>query len=753
MLTSTDHKVIGVGYVLTAAAFFCLGGLESMAIRAQLAAPESGLISPQLYNQMFTMHGTTMVFLAVMPLLMGFGNYLLPLMIGARDVAFPRLNAFAFWLVPLGGVLLYSSFLVEGGAPGAGWFNYVPLSGPSFSSLAGVDYYLVSLLVLGVGSVAGGINLLVTVLSERAPGVSLQRLPLFAWMMAVTAVLLVLAIPALNAALLLLLVDRQLGSAFFDPDHGGSALLWQHLFWVFGHPEVYILALPAFGIISEVIPVFSRRPIYGYGFVAGSTLAIALLSFGVWAHHMFATGLGTPLEAAFAIASQLIAIPTGIKVFNWTATMWSGRIRYTAAMLFAVAFLFQFIVGGLTGILFAAVPADWQLTDTYFVVAHFHYVLFGGTMFAVLAGLYYWFPKVTGRLLSERLGRWHFWLTVVGFNLTFFVMHFLGLMGMPRRTYTYAAEARPGWAALNLTATLGAALLGVSVLVLFWNVVRSLRRGAPAGPNPWGGFTAEWLTTSPPPKENFAGPLEIRSRRPAWDHDHPEHADWELAPTPEDDGRRPSKLRAAMVGLIASEGVFFVLLIASFLVFTFGADASPLAAELGPVRAGLFSVALVGSSGTLWLAERALRRRDRDLAEGREPAPGFGRWLAVTLGLGAVFLANQAFEWWGLLAGGARASSDVYTAAFFTITGMHGLHVAVGLGLLALFGLGVLRGRARGGGAHRGATRSAGGAPVDAAGDGPAFAVAGMYWHFVDVVWVAVYAVLYLGFLQATNSS
>src|ERR1700722_18002437 len=451
--SSVDHKQIGILYICTGVLFLLIGGAEALAIRVQLVLPNNTFVGPALFNQLFTMHGTTMVFLVGMPFITGFANYLVPLMIGAKDVAFPRLNAFGFWLVPFGGILLHYSFLT-GSAPNAGWFSYAPLSEHAYSSLQGVDYWLIALLVLGIGSVTSGINLIVTILICRAPGISLQRLPLFVWMMFISAVLMILAIPALNSALVLLFVDRTLGAALYEPSRGGNSLLWQHFFWIFGHPEVYILALPAFGMISEVIPVFSRRPIYGYEMVAGSTVAIGILSMGVWAHHMFAVGLGPAYDIFFAISSLLIAIPTGLKVLNWTATLWGGSIRLTTSMCFAIAFLIQFTIGGLTGVMFAVAPVDWQLTQTYFVVAHFHYVLFGGTIFGLFAGAYYWFPKMTGRLLDERLGKITFWLMVVGFNMTFFVQHFLGMMGIPRRPYTYGDH--PGWQALNAISTLGA---------------------------------------------------------------------------------------------------------------------------------------------------------------------------------------------------------------------------------------------------------------------------------------------------------
>lgn len=521
-VASVDHKQIGIMYLVTALFFFILGGLEALAIRAQLFKPESHMISPQVFDQLFTMHGTTMIFLVAMPLLFGLAVYLTPLMIGARDMVFPRLNALSYWLLLFGGLLLYFSFLT-GDAPVAGWFSYPPLSEKAYSSRLGLDYWAISLLVLGISTLSTVINLIVTIVTLRAPGLTIRRLSLFVWMVFIDCFLVVLAMPALNAALVMLLIDRQLDAHFFVPATGGSALLWQHYFWSFGHPEVYIVVLPAFGIISEVIPVFARKPIFGYAFLAASTVAIAVLSMGVWAHHMFATGLGLHVYYVFAFGSMLIAIPTGVKIFNWIATMWGGSIHFTTAMLFAIGFLIEFTIGGLSGVAFAAVPIDWEVTHTYFVVAHLHYVLFGGTVFAIFSGAYYWFPKMTGRLLSERLGRWHFWLTVIGFNMTFLVQHAAGVMGMPRRVATY--PDLPYLGALNAISTIGAFILAFSVLIFAWNIFVSARRGQPAGPNPWNGWTLEWATTSPPPSCNFRQVPPVHGRRPLWELAHHEQAE------------------------------------------------------------------------------------------------------------------------------------------------------------------------------------------------------------------------------------
>ena len=522
-LSTVDHKRIAILYMLTALFFFVVGGLEAMAMRAQLSAPNLKFLAPEAYNQIFTMHGTTMIFLVVMPVLVGFGVYLVPLMIGASDMAFPRLNALGYWLLPAGSFLLYVSFLA-GGAPDAGWFSYAPLSEKAYSPHAGMDYWALGLLLLSAGSVIAAVNFVVTIATMRTPGMTIRRLPLFVWITLVNSVLILAALPALNAALVMLLSDRLLQAHFFDPTHGGSPVLWQHYFWIFGHPEVYILVLPAFGMISEIIPVFSRKPIFGYGFVAASTLAIAFLSFGVWVHHMFAVALGRVFISVFAAASMLIAVPTGIKIFNWAATLVGGSIRFTTAMLFAVAFLLEFTFGGLSGLAFAIVPIDWQLTDTYFVVAHLHYVAFGGIAFALFAGAYYWFPKITGRLLNESLGRWNFWMVVIGFNLTFFVQHILGLMGMPRRVYTY--PDLPWWGVLNLISTFGAVILGMGALVFVANLFASLAFGARAGNDPWDAWTLEWAAASPPPEDNFDEVPPVRSRRPLWDLKHPESPDW-----------------------------------------------------------------------------------------------------------------------------------------------------------------------------------------------------------------------------------
>jgi cytochrome c oxidase subunit I len=528
-VVTVDHKRLGVMYVVAGLAFFLIAGLEAGVIRWQLAAAGKTFVSPQVFNRLFTMHGTTMVFLVGIPIVFGFANYLVPLMIGARDLAFPRLNAFGFWAFLFGGVLLYFSFLGgdglygAGSAPDVGWFAYAPLTARAFSPGNSTDYWNLSILVMGFGTVATSINLIATTLTMRCRGMSLGRMPLYVWMMLVVSGMTVLALPPLSAAQIMLLLDRFLGAHFFDTQAGGSAVMWQHFFWFFGHPEVYILMVPGFAMVSEIIPVFSRKVIFGYPMVVAASLAIGFLAMTVWAHHMFAVGMGAPLNSAFAASTMLIAIPTGIKIFNWVATMYGGRIRFATPMLFACAFLFQFLCAGLTGIILSVVPFNWQLTDSYFVVAHFHFVLVGSLIFTIFGAIYYWFPKVTGRMLSERLGRWHFWLFLIGFNLTFVPMHWAGMLGMPRRIYTYPADR--GWDFWNLISSLGVPFQVAAVLIFVVNIALSLRRGAPAGSDPWDAWTLEWATASPPPPYNFETAPVVESRRPLWDLKHPDDPD------------------------------------------------------------------------------------------------------------------------------------------------------------------------------------------------------------------------------------
>jgi cytochrome c oxidase subunit 1 len=529
-VVSVDHKRLGLMYIASGLLFFVVAGLEATAMRIQLVVPGNDFLSPQVFNQLMTLHGTTMVFFVGMPIILGFANYLVPLMIGARDMAYPRLNAFSFWMSLFGGLLLYSSFLGAEGlfggsaAPDVGWFAYAPLTERAFSRGNSTDYWNLALLLSGVGSIGTAVNLVATTLCLRCRGMTLSKMPLYVWLNFVVACMILVAVSPLTAAQIMLLLDRFLGAHFFDTQAGGSAVLWQHFFWIFGHPEVYILMLPGFAIASEIIPVFSRKVIFGYPIMVAATVAIGFLGFSVWAHHMFAVGMTPAANSFFAISTMLIAIPTGIKIFNWLATMWGGKIRFSTPMLFCTAFLFQFLCAGLTGIMLAVAPFDWQLTDSYFVVAHFHYVLIGGLLFTIFGAIYYWFPKATGRLLDETLGRWHFWLFVIGFNMTFLPQHFAGFAGMPRRIYTY--EAGRGFEIWNQISSAGVGFQAAAIACFLVNVVRSLFRGKPAGDDPWDAWTLEWSTTSPPPAYNFATPPEVRSRRPLWDAKHPDDPDW-----------------------------------------------------------------------------------------------------------------------------------------------------------------------------------------------------------------------------------
>jgi len=514
-LTTTDHKRIGILYISSSLVFFVLAGVLSLLMRAQLARPNLDVVTGDKYNELFTVHGTAMIFLFVVPLLTGFANYVVPLMIGARDMAFPRLNALSYWLFALGGVVLFSSFFATGGAASAGWTGYPPLSERAFSSGNGVDLWILSLHLLSLSSLAGAINFIVTIVNMRTAGMTFMRMPLFVWSILTFAALLVLVLPALSGGLTLLLLDRQVGTHFFLPDQGGSALLWQHVFWFFGHPEVYIIILPAMGIVSEVIPVFSRKPIFGYSAVAFSTLGIGLVSMLVWAHHLFTVGHGRGLNSYFMVATMLVAIPTGVKIFNWIATMWRGNLSFDTPMLFALGFIALFLIGGLTGIFLAAYPVDWQVHDTYFVVGHFHYTLFGGAVFAIFAGIHYWWPKMFGRTLDERLGKLSFWLMFAGFNLTFMPQHLLGLAGMPRRIYTYSQGG--AWEVYNLISTIGAGVMALGVLAFIVNVAL-VRRLPRVGNDPWLANTLEWYTASPPPAWNWEAPLPyVTSHRPLRD--------------------------------------------------------------------------------------------------------------------------------------------------------------------------------------------------------------------------------------------
>ena len=513
-LTTVDHKKIGILYGASAFVFFLIGGLEALILRTQLMKPDNNLVSPEMYNQLFTMHGTTMIFLAVMPISAMFFNFFVPLLIGARDVAFPRLNAMSFWVFLLGGLFLNASFLL-GAAPNGGWFGYAPLSSRQFSAGLNMDFWVIGLQILGIASLAAGVNFFTTILNMRTPGMTLMRMPMFVWTTLITQILVLLSFPVITVALILLMIDRTYGSSFFSWAGGGDPMLWQHLFWVFGHPEVYILILPAFGIISEILPVFARKPLFGYSAMVFSSAFIAFLGFGVWSHHMFATGMGPLADSFFSLATMLIAIPTGVKIFNWIGTLWGGSLQFKTPLYFAVGFIAMFIIGGLSGVMHAVAPADLQQTDSYFVVAHFHYVLFGGSIFALTAGAYYWWPKMFGTLLNEGLGKLHFWMMLVGFNLTFFPMHFAGLLGMPRRIYTYPAGL--GFELYNMMATVGSFVLGASFLVFIWNVIRTSRAAVAAPADPWGGATLEWAIPSPPQEFNFPVLITVHEKDPLWD--------------------------------------------------------------------------------------------------------------------------------------------------------------------------------------------------------------------------------------------
>jgi cytochrome c oxidase subunit 1 len=512
-VTTTDHKKIGIMYLVTTFVFFGMGGVEALMMRLQLGVPNNSLVTSEHYNQLLTLHGTTMIFLFVVPVMAGFGNYFLPLMIGARDMAFPRLNALSFWLLLLGGIVFYITLFFH--PPEAGWWSYPPLSSIQFSPSGGQDAWIFLIHITGISSLVGAINFYATIVNMRAPGMSWGRLPLFVWAILVYAVLLIVALPVVAAAVTMLLTDRHFGTHWFDPTAHGSPVLWQHLFWFFGHPEVYIMILPGFGIISEVIPVFSRKPIFGYKAIAASTAVIAFLATLVWAHHMFASPVPIVVLGFFMLSSFLIGVPTGVKIFNWIATLWRGSLVMTTSLYFAVGFISIFIVGGITGIFLAVFPVDWQLTDTYFVVAHFHYVLMGGSVFSIFAGIYYWFPKITGRLLNEPLGKWSFWVMFIGFNMTFFVQHALGLSGMPRRVYTY--QPGLGWSSYNLISTIGSFILAAGILLTIINITRSLKVGPLAGPDPWKGNTLEWFVSSPPPVNNFDTIPRVRSVEPMRD--------------------------------------------------------------------------------------------------------------------------------------------------------------------------------------------------------------------------------------------
>src|ERR1700732_2524904 len=528
-VVTVDHKRLGILYILYSTLFLLVAGAEALLIRVQLAYPHNHVLSAQVYNRFFTMHGTTMVFLVGMPFLFGFANYIVPLQIGARDMAFPRLNAFSFWLTAFGDLLLYYSFLGGAGlygmgnAPDVGWFAYAPLTARAFSPGHATDYWALSLIVSGFGTLGTAINIIATIISMRCRGMTMVRMPLFVWLLLVVSCLTLVTITPLTAAQFMLLIDRYLGGHFFDTQAGGSALIWIHFFWIFGHPEVYVLVLPAFAIANEIIPVFSRKAIFGYPAMVAASVGIGFVSLSVWAHHMFTMGMTSAQNAFFVLSTGLVGVPTGIKIFNWIATMWGGKIRFATPMLFCTAFLAQFLFAGLTGIMLSTAPWNWQLHNSYFVIAHFHYVLVGAIVFCFFGAFYYWFPKMTGKMLNERLGKWHFWLFVLGFHMTFDLMHIPGLLGMPRSIYTY--EAGRGWDSWNMVVSIGGFIPGIAVAIFVYNMVYSYFKGEDAGPDPWDAWTLEWATSSPPPEYNFASEPVVASRRPLGDLKHPEDPD------------------------------------------------------------------------------------------------------------------------------------------------------------------------------------------------------------------------------------
>ena len=719
-VATVDHKRIGIMYLLVALFYLIVGGIEALLIRTQLMSPGNDFLSPGAYNEVFTMHGTTMIFMVVMPAIFGVGNYIIPLQLGCRDVAFPRLNAFSFWLLPFGSILMHYAW-VTNDAPSAGWFAYAPLSTRPYNTMYGMSYWCVALLAMGVGSVAASINLLVTIFVYRAKGMSFGRLPLFTLMMGVVTFLVIVAIPALNTGLLMLLSDRWLETHFFlaQPGRMGDPVFWQHLFWIFGHPEVYILAVPAFGIISEVVPVFSRKPIFGYAFAAAASLAIGTLGLIVWAHHMFVVGLGRGYDIYFMAATFAIAVPTGIKVFNWAATMIGGKLQMKTPLYYSIAFIFQFVLSGLTGIMLATLPFDWAVSDSYFVVAHFHYVAIGGILFAFMAGFHYWLPKMSGKMMNDRWGKLEFWLLVIGFNVTFGIQHFLGFLGMARRTYTYADF--PGYHWMNFVSTIGAYIIGAGVVVFAVNLTMSLWKGKPAGNNPWGGFTLEWLTTSPPPHDNFKKVPLIKDRRPVWGLDHPELADWKTEKSPADNGKRGDRLKHSVMFLILSESVMFFLLLVGHILYQNDYDGPPTQDILDVSRMWFFSITLWASSGTLFFAERALRKGVKK---------HFLGWLGLTILMGVAFIVGSVIEYTGLLSGGFDMQTNQFGATFYMITGMHCIHVCVGLTALVI--MWILGTRKTGALTKKRENR---------------MVAAGYYWHFVDAIWIFVFGILYLGII------
>jgi len=776
-ITTVDHKRIGILYGVSALVFFLVGGVEALIIRLQLARPHGTVVSAETFNALFTMHGTTMVFLAVMPFSAAFFNYMIPLMIGARDVAFPRLNALSYWIFLLGGLFINASFLV-GAPPDGGWFGYTSLTLRQFSPGMSIDFWVLGLQILGASSVMAGVNFITTILNMRAPGLTLMRMPVFVWMSLVVQFLIVLAFPPITIGLVFLMFDRFFGTHFYDVAAGGDVILWQHLFWIFGHPEVYILILPAFGIVSEVLPTFARKPLFGAPVVIYSGVLIGFFGFGVWAHHMFAVGMGPVADAVFSVGTMLIAIPTGVKIFNWLATLWGGTIRPTVAFHYAAGLIALFTVGGLSGVMHSSPPVDLQQTDSYFVVAHFHYVLIGGSLFGLLAGAYYWWPKITGRLLDERLGKVQFWILVVGFNLTFFPQHYLGAIGMPRRIYTYGPGR--GWEFWNLMSTVGAFGIGLSILLFLVNAVRS-RRGPAAPADPWDGRTLEWRTSSPPPVHNFDTIPPVYGRDTFWREKHGDSRGRRMTPPPphpEPHGihlpsgsfrplvmavgivlaatgalvglplvllgaaiavvggwsfalehhRNPAHVdqvgnlgvdhrKLAMWIFLGSECLFFGTMISTYLAYKGRSLVGPHPHEVLNIPLTTISTFdLLMSSLLMVLALHAVQRGDRRQAR---------LWLFGTAFFGLIFLGFQAWEFTEFVHEGLTLQQNLFGSTFFVLTGFHGGHVAIGVALLLTLWILDLRGRL-------------------GVEDATKVEVVGLYWHFVDIVWIIIFTVIYL---------
>ncbi|MGH7986679.1 MAG: cbb3-type cytochrome c oxidase subunit I [Candidatus Binataceae bacterium] len=799
-LTTVDHKRVAMLYGVTALGLMALGGMEAMMMRGQLMLPDNHFLSAQWYNQLFTMHGLTMIFLVLMPLETGFfGNFLIPLQIGARDVAFPRLNAMSYWIFLLGAIFLNLGW--AWGLPNDGWFGYANLTERFFSPGLNIDFYDMGLLILGISSVMSALNFFVTIVNMRAPGMTFMRMPMFMWSLLVTVTLIMLAFPALTVGLIFLFMDRYFDTHFYRVIAGATPILWQHLFWIFGHPEVYIMALPAFGLISEVIPVFSRKPLFGYPMMAYSLILIAFLSYGVWGHHMFATGMGPVTDSAFAITSMLIAIPTGIKIFSWIATIWGGRLRFTTSFLFAIGFVIEFTIGGLSGIMHASAPVDLEQTDTYTIVAHFHYVLFGGVLMGILAAVYYYWPKITGRMLNETLGKWEFWITAWAFNATFFPMHFLGTWGMPRRIYTYAPNM--GWNFWNYWESINAFILAFAFALFFFNLWYSSYYGERASADPWDARTLEWSIPSPPPVYNFAtvpmvtgrdawwiekyGSIEavgahgetasaaaanaaaagaaarerLQPAEPGEIHMPPpslypvlaalgifgmaagmallwyriiiigaillvlsviamafEHPNWG-----EDD---PHAVAETFLGLdtrkfglwcfLGSECVFFASLISTYMIYK--------SRNIGTFDADILNIPLTSFSTFILLMSSLLMVLA--LAGYQRNSKFWGTfWLWGTVLFGLIFVGGQAFEFFGFFKQGMLFNSDLFSQCFYTLVGFHGFHVFIGVVWLSVIAIAGTRGK------------------IDSK-RALSVEVAGLYWHFVDIVWVVIFTLVYM---------